>query len=44
MHNGRLKDLKRRVRAFRHHVDDLLDRVETTYGFRDRTRKRRRKR
>ncbi len=44
MHNGRLKDLKRRVRAFHHYVDDLLDRVETTYGFRDRTRKRRRKR
>jgi hypothetical protein len=44
MHNGRLKDLKRRIRAFHHYVDDTLDRVEATYGFRDRTRKRRRKR
>ena len=44
VHNGRLKDLKRRIRAFHRHVDDVLDRVEATYGFRDRTRKRRRKR
>jgi len=44
MHNGRLKDLKRRIRAFYIYVDDALDRAEALHGVRDRTRKRRRKR
>ena len=44
VHNGRIKDLKRRIRAFHHHVDEVLERMEETYGYRDKTRKRRRKR
>ena len=44
MHNGRLKDMKRRIRAFHIYVDDALDRAETLSGVRNRTRKRRRKR
>ena len=44
VHNGRLKDLKRRMRAFYIYVDDALDRAEALSGVRNRTRKRRRKR
>ena len=44
MHNGRLKDLKRRIRAFYIYADDAMDRAEALTGVRNRTRKRRRKR
>jgi hypothetical protein len=44
MHGERIKDLKRRIRAFYIYVDDALDRAEALTGVRNRTRKRRRKR
>jgi len=44
MHSRRIKTLWRDFRVLQNRAHDLLDRMEETYGYRGRMRKRRRKR